>query len=317
MNEANATGEGGGARESGSRFVRSGAELEIQASPFLVEAGPGLVRAWAPFRPPFQPRAASPALLLRSSLRHAVGKLERSTDEILRCEYASSVTGLVDTENVLIYNLGPAHLATVGVVGVRFVRRPREAPPPPTPLNPASPIHYLEYGLGAPDSVDQIRKESVLVDWHNAVWPRASGVPNVSELWLALKTGLLSVARTLHDPRAPFGVHVEISARSARINPVIVLKPLVDAVVSAFHRQVDPDEEACAYVAKQSAGVDGQVVAALLRDDQYNLLGDRAVVGSYRGGVKWNPADERCVMAQVAVCPGDGPPTFSGCIFAV
>lgn len=124
--------------------------------------------------------------------------------------------------------------------------------------------------------------------------------------------------RCLDDPTAQFGVRMELGVEGPALHPVHLLKPLLDAVVSAFHLHANGgDAVVITHVAEQARTEDKKQVVALLRDEQYNVLGRRAVVGLYRGGVKWNPADERCVLAQIVLKRREGRPTFSGELFAI
>ncbi len=302
-----------------SRFVWQSGELELMSSPYLIHAESRIVRAWVPFRPPFQPPPNSPSSRFRADLRQAVSRLERESEsEILRCEYASSGTDLVDAENVLVYNLGPAHLASTGAAGVRFVRTSTEPPAPPVALAPPGRTHYLEYGFTEAASEDSIKPGKILAIWHDVLWPDTSSVPKVGALWFALRATHPGVYGRLDDPMAPFGIRVEIEGGEAVPHPVHILKPLLDAVVSAFHLSADSTDLVVAtHVAEQARTADTNKVEAFLSDERYNVLGSRAVVGSYRGGVKWNPADERCVLAQVTLKRREGRPTFSGQLFAI
>lgn len=100
--------------ERASRFIWQEGDLELVSSPYWIDAEPRIVRAWAPFRPPFEPKPDSPAYLFRTQLRQAVSTLVvESEDEVLRWVYVSSARGLVDTENVLVYNLGPSYFPRI------------------------------------------------------------------------------------------------------------------------------------------------------------------------------------------------------------
>lgn len=232
--------------------------------------------------------------------------------------YASSVRGLVDTENVLLYNLGPGYLASAGRCGVRFVRTFTEPPAPPVTLASPGPAHYLEYGFTDSNSEESIKQGEPLASWHDVPWPDTGLVPKVGALWFALRASKPNVYGRLDDPVTPFGIRIEIGVEEAAPQPVHVLKPLLDAVISAFHLDVNANDLfVTTQVAEQARTADAKQVEAFLGDEQYNVLGSRVVVGRYRNGVKWNPADERCVLAQIVLKRRQGRPTFSGQLFAV
>jgi hypothetical protein len=223
---------------------------------------------------------------------------------------------LVDAENMLLYNLGPGYLASAARSGVRFVRTFTEPPAPPVALASRGSAHYLEYGFTDPNSEESTRRGAQLASWHDVPWPDTSAVPKVSALWFALRASHPSVYGRLQDPRTPFGVRMEIEREDA-IVPVRVLKPLLDAVISAFHLGVKAsDVDVATYVAEQVRTTHVKQIDLFLADEQFNVLGSRVVVSRYRNGVKWNPADERCVFAQIVCKRRSGPPTFSGELFA-
>lgn len=78
-----------------------------------------------------------------------------------------------------------------------------------------------------------------------------------------------------------------------------------------------PCSSAIRHVAQQAGTADTQQVEDLLGDERYNVLGSRMVVADYRNGVKWNPADERCLFGEVTLKRRAGRPTFSGQLFAI
>lgn len=304
--------------ERSSRFIWQDGDLELVSSPYWIDSQPRSVRAWVPFRPPFQPKPQSIPWHFRADLRRAVSTLEREPDnEILRCVYTNSGHALVDTENVLVYNLGPGYLAPAGASGIRFVRTYADPPTSPVTLDPGGPIHYLEYGFTEPSSEESTKKVRLLAAWQDALWPGTTSVPKVGALWFALRTTKPTVYGCLDDSVAPFGIRIEIGVEKPVLHPVHVLKPLLDSVVSAFHLHAADDADVTAHVAEQARTPDMTQVGALLGDEHYNVLGGRAVVGLYRGGVKWNPADERCVLAQIVLKHRAGRPTFSGELFAI
>jgi hypothetical protein len=93
-----------------------------------------------------------------------------------------------------------------------------------------------------------------------------------------------------------------------------LVKPLVDGVTAAFQAHADSaSRDAVAPILAGLLGVTGEEVARLLVADERAVLGSVArLVYPYRGGVKWNPGDHRCVAASITVEHGPGPPTLSG-----
>jgi hypothetical protein len=75
---------------------------------------------WTTRRLPFEPTGA--LLEARAKLREQLQRLRVGQHEWLEAKYLSIVQGLVDTENVLLYNVGMSALATASTHGLRFSR---------------------------------------------------------------------------------------------------------------------------------------------------------------------------------------------------
>ena len=90
-------------------------------SPYLLRGGPdepACVELWSSVRVPFEPRAW--VREMRDDLREAVRRLVARPGRLLHATYSSLEDDFVDTENVLIYNVGPAHLGSAARYGLRF-----------------------------------------------------------------------------------------------------------------------------------------------------------------------------------------------------
>ncbi|MDQ6857488.1 MAG: hypothetical protein M3Z65_00660 [Chloroflexota bacterium] len=231
--------------------------------------------------------------------------------EILECTYRTIVSGeLVDVENVLLYNVGLSCAAAKGMNGVRFARVDEPIPRPPRAFEAH---HYATYAVVAADTDPPGRaRAAALVTWAGAAWP-TGGAPTVGRLWRAIREAKPVVRRLDLPADAVFAIRADVPVR---VNPVHVMKPLLDAIVSAFHTDVRPTTQALLDLVAAQAGLDARRVGEMLRDERFNVIGSRKVVDLYRGGVKWNPADERCVAAEVVPRTDDWP-IFGGELHAL
>lgn len=277
-----------------------------------MESSPRVVRAWSSFRLPFQPHQGSDRLRFRTELCAAIhAMVEPQSDEILECTYRTTVTGeLVDVENVLLYNVGLSCAAAKGMNGVRFARVDEPIPRPPRSFEAH---HYATYAVVTANTDPSGRaRAAALATWAGAAWP-TGGTPTVGGLWRAIREAKPIVHRATLPADALFAIRVEVPAR---VKPIYVMKPLVDAIVSAFHADVRPAPPSLLHLVARQTGLDPRRVAEMLSDRGFNVIGTRRVVDRYRDGVKWNPADERCVSAEV-VRRTDGRPVFDGELLAI
>ena len=279
-----------------------------------VQASAREVQAWSVFRLPFQPRGD--ALAFRNLLRTYIAAMEKLPGQILTCTYTSSIPGLVDAENVLLYNVGLAGFAKLCRDGLRFERSFEAVPHAPIELAPPGAQHYHHYRSIERDAdFDSWRRGDLLASWRDALWP--TGPPTVSALWLAIRSALPRVARRA-SLNARVGLRLEIAGSRTGPNPVYALKPLVDAAISSFHGHSDAAAAGeCARRIGTRHGIDPNRIENQMTDGSLDVLGARRVVAPYRTGVKWDPADESCVAVELRRRDAPGSARFSGELFAV
>lgn len=287
-----------------------------EAPQFHVVPTPDLIEAWSTFRLPFQPKGE--ALELRTEIRTGISRLKRVPDRILDCTYRSADKAFVDTENVLIYNVGEACFSGVAAHGIRFERVFCEPPDSPETLQHPGARHYVAYktAVATADFTHWRRGKSVAT-WTNAAWPsRAATSP--TPFWLALRASDPQRIAPLQERTTRIGLRVVVAGGGEQVEPAKVIKPLFDGAVSAFHVHAEPAMMRTA-VERLAADGWGDAVALerLLRDPRFNLLGPRDLVAPYRNSVKWNPEDERCVLGELVWTPGPGARRFSGELFEV
>lgn len=253
---------------------------------YSVTSRPGAVDAWAEVCLPFEPTGA--VREYRDALRAACRTLVAAPGEVLHAEYGGA--GPVDLENVLTYNVGGLAAAT----RYGFVLERADAEP--------DGLHRHRYALGTGPwrhwSVGQ-PLASVAVPADRALLSGGAGA-----WWLATRRAGVAVRGTA--AAGPIAVRVTVDPDPAWRGGLLgLVKPLVDGVLSALHRAVDPGAAVVDRVAALDVG--------LTRDEAADLLTGPASLGPARlvvlrgDGLQWLPADDRVVVLDVRRgTPGPG-----------
>ncbi len=252
-----------------------------------VEVNAGNVSAWSIKRLPFEPQGWQRAF--RDDLRAALRSLPASPGWLLSAVYASPDDGVVDLENVLLYNVGQGCVRHLMISGVTCAQR-------------RSPdhLHRVRYTLAAAvepaDPAPPLARLSAL--WNGRA-PTTAG-----EWWARLRPGT-----SLASGRAPtcelgrYRLDVEVvgpGVTDGRLSGM--LKSLLDGVVASFQAHDGSHRPALKPLIRQLATP--QDPWALLVDPSIAVLGVQALVRPYRQALMWNPADDRCDAFTVRVRRG-------------
>jgi hypothetical protein len=200
-----------------------------------------------------------------------------------------------DTENVLLYNVGPSAFASATRYGLTFTREFAE--PLRAPNEDVKWGHYHVYTLG-PSSPPQI--DSSTTAKFGFEIPSVSPSLKPHHYWWAAKQGLGRVNSQFAECPGPYEMSINMIGRKLLSNPAALVKPLFDGVISALHfdPSVEPSSPVCRLLAA-AIGVSETEIAQALRDQSNALFGCRKVVSPYREFVKWNPADELCLIGRL------------------
>ena len=95
-----------------------GNDREVQS--FHVAGSKSRVEAWSVIRFPFEPK--EDLLDIRNEIRQCLHVMEMPAGEVLHAVCRSMCEDLVDTENVLFYNVGMSHCAHLTKAGIQFDR---------------------------------------------------------------------------------------------------------------------------------------------------------------------------------------------------
>ncbi len=125
--------------------------------------------------------------------------------------------------------------------------------------------------------------------------PRLNTQTKVHTVWWAAT----SLAPLNFAPlRGKLAIQVGVHSRHPIANMAAVMKPLVDGLVAAMHRDSIPSRAAVALLARALQVPDDYVVERLLNPPA-RALPDRSIVRPFREFVKWDPDDE--LVDQCAV----------------
>jgi hypothetical protein len=230
---------------------------------------------------------------LRDALRAGLAQLDASAGRV-RCVYSSASTDLCDAENVLFYNVGMSSFVRLAERHVIF-ERARVVPTSPAVLSGPALHHHLYTGEGD-DEFGHWRAVGELTSWEGRVPRRAD---KAADWWWETRSALHA---TFGPERAgqPFALRVRIGG--LRRATASLLKPMLDGVIAALHRDASPPPEAVRRLARHLGQGEAQVRERLTSAGA--ALGPRELVRAYREGLQWNPADDLCVACSVA---NDGP----------
>jgi hypothetical protein len=101
----------------------------------------GRIEMWSTHRLPYEPKGALAAA--RNELRRRLPFMVPIGDRFLEARYVSPIRTFVDTENVLVYNVGPSAFRSAARYGIEFKR---EYSPVPLDASEKTPwMHYHRY----------------------------------------------------------------------------------------------------------------------------------------------------------------------------
>lgn len=262
------------------------------------------VEAWSTVRLPFEPKGRM--LEFRTDLRAALRSLDPAAGAQLHAVYGAADDGqFVDTENVLLYNVGTAALRHLAESTVTFERALGYPPPPDKSGLPPEHLHYQRYAVEAPTGLHHWRPAGTIAAFDVDV----SSLKSPGTVWAAIRTG--APPSLLAEDPARFLVRLKIRDRkpALRTNLATLIKPTLDGVISAFHAHKGQTDQVAQRLANAGVG-HYDLVRSYLADPNWAALGPRTLVKPFGAhGVQWNPADDYCVAATVTIdrAPGDGP----------
>lgn len=274
------------------------------------------VRAWADRPIPFDKLSPS-AVEFRRELGAALSQLSPMPDELLHARFTGELRQGSDVENVLFYNVdsGKATFRHATRFGVAFELGVGPAPRAPSGRAWRCCYDYrLTHIRAVPESWGSAM---TLARIKNVELQSRGAIPTATEVWFSLRRGRADAYERLADPGSRFGVRLVLKVPGELPMTPDLLKPLLDGVTAAF--QAHGDAASAAAMADVLSGrldADADELTELLLSKKRAVLGVVPnLVYAYRGGVKWNPSDDRCVAAEIILDDGASGYVLSGSVF--
>jgi hypothetical protein len=239
---------------------------------------------------------------LRSEIRDAVGALAAGPEEVLQASFHGDKPARSDVENLLIYNIGAAHLRSASRHGLRFELAPQ----------PAGAVSRFGYRYGLDDRTAGFHHwvPARRLAWWDGIEVRSiTSDKLLAGVWLALRRGVVTRENRRFDLEAPFSVGLVLRPPAGSIAaPAALIKGLVDGVICAFqsHRDIDTVVDVAQRLARTLPADEEEIQHELLGRRPPVLGAVRRLVHARGSGVAWAPADEYCVAGQLLLEPPVG-----------
>jgi hypothetical protein len=130
--------------------------------------------------------------------------------------------------------------------------------------------------------------------------PALSSSLKPHDYWWQAKQSLVQSSATLDPLLGGCKAALTLSGSYKTKNIASLVKPMFDGVISALHCDPSPDNVVCQLLPGKLR-VSPNAIFAALSDSRRAILGCRRVVSPYRGFMKWNPADELCLVGELVV----------------
>jgi hypothetical protein len=261
-------------------------------SDYFISTTESRIQLWLPRRLPLQPTGTQ--LEARKKLSDAIKDLRALNNFILSACYSSLDSSICDVENVLLYNVGTGAFSRATPFGIK-IRRSRFVPAE-CPNGETFP-HYHEYTFIQAPQRPQDTNSSTF-QFSTASFSSSTKPHDV--WWWAT-----AAESTPHQPiLGRFSLHVELGISTPIKNVAAVLKPILDGIVAAMHKDSNPHATAVERLAKRT-GWQVEEIFSRLQTPPNPFLGRRTVLRPYQDFVKWDPADHLCEDCTVLVTKAD------------
>lgn len=275
-------------------------------APYVLRAAPSVVELWSTVRLPYQPRDW--VLEMRNDLCRALRDLSPRSSGRLHAVYSAADDGeFVDTENVLLYNVGSGALRPLMARSVTFERSYEMPPPPPeSGLPKGAALHYQRYSEARGDAFEFWRPGRQLAAFTGVPVDSVDDKP--APVWKAIRHFAAAPVETAAAPtRFLLNLHVTDTRESKPANSLVdIVKPTLDGIISAYHSHEGSDGIVEAQRLEE-AGIGARVTLRdQLLDRRWAALGATRVLRPSKaaGRVKWYPADDFCVAAHITLSGG-------------
>lgn len=224
--------------------------------------------------------------------------------EYLKARLLTSEEGFFDVENVLFYNLGTANFKKLDTKGVWFTLERGE--------NLKNKKYVHEYSFV--DSFSEIDGD-IIVEWSNIIVEKPTTSRKPLDYWIPFKQSR-SIRTNCVNYDGEFGLSIEINKpKNEVLNITNIQKPLLDGIISVFHKAASVDKEVIEYIATKTSYT-AEDIKSFLSNNKIAVLTQREIIQKYREGIKWNPQDEKCTDVRIVVRETEDKfYKISGCMF--
>ena len=238
---------------------------------------------------------------LRQEMRENLKALQGDDNSIVQAVYSSPVREFCDVENVLFYNVGSGafrHISKKGVAMECHFRNYHD-----NHLPDPSYLHHYSYLINNSEQHTgywQVTK--LLSSWNDIHMPVLKSDMKPEVIWYAMKKGVVDILS--FDVQDYYGIDLTVTVpRTANINIVGAMKPLLDGIISAFHYHNGESIKDVSERLQQRLGLkeDEAFIEELLLDETASVLGIRNLVMPYRQGIVRNPGDDQFVRIKIEV----------------
>jgi hypothetical protein len=224
----------------------------------------------------------------------------------------------LDVENVLFYNVGTSAFRALTGRMLRFERIAGAPPVPPTKLD-FDARHYVRYHPVLSNARSHDADARPVVAEARIALRDVGEMKNLASLWRSFKVAMISGADRDSLIGKPFEIQLAIAAPAqCRPKLVEVMKPLIDAFISALHFYRGNQLDAVTSRLSQRLAAPPDLVRRLLLRSETAALGARAVPYLRGEGLQWSPADDLLVAGELrfAAAKADEAIEISGRVFA-
>ncbi|MCX8560057.1 hypothetical protein OS122_03995 [Mycolicibacterium mucogenicum] len=270
--------------------------------PYVLRAAPNVVELWSTVRLPYEPRGW--VLEMRNDLRRALRDSAPRAGRGLHAVYSAADDGaFVDTENVLLYNVGSGALRPLMARSVTF-ERGYQLPPPPSRsgLTEGAALHYQRYCEVRDDAFEFWRPGKQLAAFTGV--PVDSVADKPAPVWKAIRDFAAPPVETATAPtRFLLKLHVTDTRKDRPVSSLVdIVKPTLDGIISAYNSHEGSDGVVEVQRLEDARLGTAETLRDQLFDRRWAALGGRRLLLSFgRTGVQWNPADDFCVAAHITL----------------